>query len=91
MIETLYKVFILSWLLTHFTPIKMIIDTIPMTKWKPIPSILISTITLPFLCLMCCCFWVGLIMTGDIYQAATASILGWLFTKVEQKIEWTNL
>jgi hypothetical protein len=85
------KIFLISWFLTHFTPLKMILDTIPVSKMKPLISILMSVIVLPFTCLMCMSLYVGLIMSGDIYTAIGSSIVGWLFTKIEQKIEWTRL
>lgn len=91
MIQQLYQIVILSWLLTHFSPIKMVIDTIPYRKLNPVISILISTITLPFMCMMCMSFWTGLIMTHDIYLAALSSFIGWIWTKIENKIEYERL
>ena len=84
----LYNIFIISWLITNFSPIKMLIDLIPVRKLNPILSIGISTIILPLTCLMCCCFWLGLILTGSVTTAATASFIGYIWSQIQKKLEY---
>jgi hypothetical protein len=85
---TLFNIFILSWLLTHFSPIKMIFDMIPIKKLNALFSLIISIIVLPFSCMMCMSFWIGLIWTHSIITAATVSFIGYLWSKIEAKIEY---
>lgn len=84
----LFNIFILSWLVTHFTPLKMLIDIIPIKKINPLISILLSIVILPLTCLMCSCFWIGLIWTGNIITAATASLIGYIWNQIEKKLEY---
>jgi len=84
----LFNIFILSWLLTQFSPIKMITDTIPTQKLNPFISLLMSVIILPFYCLMCMSFWVGLIYTHNIIIAATASFIGYIWNVIQKKLDY---
>jgi hypothetical protein len=83
-----FNIFIISWLITNFKPIKMMLELIPYRKLKPIPSIIATTLILPLTCLMCACFWIGLIWTGNIITAATTSLIGYLWSQIQKKIEY---
>ncbi len=91
MIHIYLNIFILSWLITHFSPLKMLVETIPYKKLNPVVSILMSVTILQIYCMMCCSFWTGLIMTGDIFTSAWASLIGYLWGHIENKIEYTKL
>lgn len=84
------KIFIISWLLTNFSPIKMIIDIIPLTKLNSFLSLILSIIILPFKCTMCMSFWFGLFYTHNIFMAATASFVGYLWGLIQSRIEYTK-
>lgn len=84
----LFNIIIISWFITNFEPIKMVLDLIPFKKLNPIPSILATTLILPLTCLMCCCFWLGLIWTGNLITAATASFIGYIWSQIQKKLEY---
>jgi hypothetical protein len=84
----LFNIFILSWLLTHFTPLKILIDIIPIKKLNALFSLLISIIILPFSCMMCMSFWIGLIWTHSIITAATVSFIGYIWSHIEKRLEY---
>lgn len=68
------KIFILSWWISKFEPIQWGLDSLPDNVIKYF-LILMST------CLKCSSFWVGLIMTGNIFIACFAAFLGMIYTK----------
>jgi len=77
------KIFLLSWTLTHFSPLKMISEyLLSKTKDNPMASIIMSITTLPIYCLMCCSFWCGLIISGDIFIASGAAFIGFWYDKL---------
>jgi hypothetical protein len=43
---------------------------------------------LPLTCLMCACFWIGLIWTGNIITAASTSLIGYIWSQIQKKIEY---
>ena len=76
---TIFKIFLLGKLITEFTPLSWIVELLPNNMLKYILVVLTS-------CLRCCMTWVAFAMTGDIFIAAGASIVGSLFTSIEQNI-----
>lgn len=79
---TILHTFILSWLITHFSPLKMLAELLLSKKMNPMVSILISIMTLPIYCLMCCSFWTGLILSGNIYIASLTAFIGFWYDKI---------
>ena len=75
----IFKILLLSKFITSFDPLQWILDILPNKMWKYI-LVVIAT------CFKCCSFWIGLIITGDIFIAAGASYLAYLYTSIEQNI-----
>ena len=75
----LLKILLLSKFITGFEPLQWILDILPNKMWKYI-LVVIST------CFKCCSFWIGLTITGDVFIAAGASYLAYLYTSIEQNI-----
>jgi hypothetical protein len=74
------KVFILSWCLTRFKPIQWLLDLAP-------DYLIFNLIRLLLTCLQCSSFWIGIIFTGDIFLASTASFIGFWWDKMVSPIE----
>lgn len=62
----------LGWLITEFEPLHFVIDAV---REKLPRSKFIDYIHGAFGCWQCTTFWTGLAMTGDIFTAATASLI----------------
>jgi len=70
------QIFILSWLITRFDPLQQIINYIQtQTKLKDIWFKL-------FRCMMCLSFWSTLIITHDIFIAATTSFISFWYDRL---------
>jgi hypothetical protein len=82
----LLKVFLLSWLITKFEPLKLLMDFISIktvnNKLQIIYSIIHSIVYLMVTCLMCCNFWTALILTNDIYLSAASAFIGFWYHKL---------
>ena len=74
------KMFIISWLVTRFQPITMILDVLP-------DKLIYNLIRLLLSCLMCFSFWFTLIMTGSIVTASIAAFVGFWYDKILGSIE----
>lgn len=75
MFLTLSQVFILSWLITRFSPLQMILELLP-------DKLLFNMIQLLFSCLMCVSFWTSLIVTQDIYLSSLSAFIGFWYDKI---------
>jgi hypothetical protein len=69
------QVLILSWLITRFKPVEMMLELLPDNLFFNLVQLLLS-------CLMCVSFWTGLILTQDIYLSALISFIGFWYDKV---------
>lgn len=70
------KIMLISWFLTRFKPLQMLIDyIISKTLNNPLVSIVMSFVLLPLTCFTCSSFWIGLILTHNFWIAATASFI----------------
>ena len=76
---TIFKILLLSKFITGFEPINWILELLPNKLWKYI-LVVITT------CFKCCSFWIGLCLTGDVFIAAGASYLAYLYTSIDQNI-----
>ncbi len=76
----LTKLFLLSWLITRFEPIQMILELMPD---KLIPNLFKLLLT----CLKCVLLWLTLIYTGNIFLAAGMSFIGFWYDKFIAPIE----
>lgn len=70
----LLKSFLLSWFIVRFDPIQWLLDLLPNNIIK---YILVTVTT----CLKCSNFWIGLILTGDIFIASGMAFFGMLYDK----------
>lgn len=75
MIETLFTIWIISWFITHFEPLQMILELLPN---KLLPNLFKLLIT----CLKCLTFWVTLIWTGNIYWASLIAFISFWYDKI---------
>jgi hypothetical protein len=78
----LLKVFFLSWMIVRFEPLGWILDLLP----KGLPKYLLIVLTT---CLKCSNFWLGLILTGDIFISSGLAFIGMLYEKTIGKWETT--
>ena len=78
MIIILIKIVLLAFLITQFEPIRWLLNLLP-------SNLITAILTLLLTCLKCCSFWIGLIMTLDIYMAASAFVIGFILDKVLEK------
>lgn len=69
------KIFFLSWLITRFQPIQMLLEALP-------DRLLNNIIKLLFSCLMCMSFWTTLIYTGDIFMSSAMAFIGFWYDKI---------
>lgn len=78
MIIILIKIVLLAFLITQFEPIRWLLNLLP-------SNLITAILTLLLTCLKCCSFWIGLIMTLDIYMAAGAFVIGFILDKILEK------
>ena len=71
----LLKIFIISWFITRFKPIEMILELLP-------DNIIFNIFRLLLTCLMCISFWIGLIYTGDIFISSLMAFIGFWYDKI---------
>lgn len=69
------QVLILSWLITRFKPLEMILELLP-------DNLIFNLVQLLFSCLMCVSFWTSLILTQDIFTSALISFIGFWYDKI---------
>lgn len=69
------QVLILSWLITRFKPLEMILELLP-------DYLIFNLIVLLLSCLMCVSFWTALIFTQDIYISSLTAFIGFWYDKV---------
>lgn len=75
-ITIIYKILLLSWLINQLPII-----------WTNIKENLnfFKLIKMIIGCMKCSAFWIGLIITQDLYISITASYVAWLFDKYLNK------
>jgi len=69
------KMFILSWMITRFQPLQIILEMLP-------NKLIYNFTKLLFSCLMCVSFWSTLIWTGDIFIASGVAFVGFWYDKI---------
>lgn len=72
---TLTKIFIMSWLITHFKPLSWILDLLP-------DKLVFNLVKLLLTCLTCVSFWFGLLWCQDIFISALAAFTGFWYDKI---------
>lgn len=96
-ITLILKTFLLSWFIITFEPIQTYIvgtlEGINLAIFNNTKSILIyiigGYIIKPLTCHMCCGFWTGLILSGNIYVGIATSVISYHYDKIKgnQKIK----
>jgi hypothetical protein len=69
------KIFLVSWFITRFQPLKMALAFLP-------DKLIWNIIRLLFSCIMCLSFWSGLGLTGDIIFASAMAFISFWYDKV---------
>ena len=94
-LNTIIKIFVISWFITRFQPIQVYIGGVlegineGLFKRKPTIYTLFGLLIKPISCIKCCAFWLGLITTGNIFISIIVSIIAHHYDKVDatQKIK----
>lgn len=94
-LNTIIKLFVISWFITRFQPIQVYIGGVlegineGLFKRKPTIYTLFGLLIKPISCIKCCAFWLGLITTGNIFISIIVSIIAHHYDKVDatQKIK----
>lgn len=76
----LFKIFIVSWLISRFEPIHMVLETLP-------NKLVYNLIRLVLTCLKCLAFWITLSLTQDIFLASLMAFIGFWYDKIIGRIE----
>jgi hypothetical protein len=78
----LAKIFLLAWFIVNFTPIHGIFNLlIKKSAAYPFINFVLSLLNTILICQKCTALWVGLILTGDLLTALTASFISYLYEK----------
>ena len=78
----LLKILLLAKFITSFEPLQWILEAIELKQLNLIKYLLIVITS----CFKCASFWVGWIVSGDIFIAAGASYIAYLYTQGEQNL-----
>lgn len=80
MIETLISIWLVSWLITHFEPLNMVLELLP-------DKLFWNLIRLLLTCLKCVSFWLTFIWTGSILFATALAFISFWYDKLIGPIE----
>ena len=89
-LNTIIKIFVISWFITRFQPIQVyiggVLEGINEGLFKKRPSIytLFGLLIKPISCIKCCAFWLGLITTGNIFISIIVSIIAHHYDKMDE-------
>jgi hypothetical protein len=75
MIQTLFTIWIICWVITRFEPLQMVLELLPNKLLWNLFKLLIT-------CLKCLTFWVTLIWTEDIFSASLIAFISFWYDKV---------
>jgi hypothetical protein len=74
------KILLLAWFISTFEPLEWLLNGIK-NIWIKITLIAITG------CWKCCSLWIGLLMTGDIWTALTASVIASILQIIKNKFK----
>jgi hypothetical protein len=80
MIETLIGIWLVSWFITRFEPLQMILELLP-------NKLLYNLFKLLITCLKCVSFWITLIYTQNIVLASGMAFISFFYDKFIGPIE----
>jgi hypothetical protein len=75
MIEMLISIWLVSWLITRFEPLQMLLEALP-------NKLLYNLFKLLITCLKCVSFWMTLIITKDIFMASGMAFISFWYDKI---------
>jgi hypothetical protein len=85
LIIILTKILLLAKFITSFEPLQWFLEVLELKQLNIFKYLLIVITS----CFKCASFWVGWIVSGDIFIAAGASYIAYLYTQGEQNlINW---
>lgn len=71
----LAKCLLLSWVITRFKPLQIMIEILP-------DLLIFNLVKLLMTCLMCVSFWLTLSITQDLFMATIACFIGFWYDKI---------
>lgn len=74
------KILLLSWFISSFEPLAWLLNEIKL-MW---PKLILIAITG---CFKCASFWIGLLMTGDIWISLGASVIASILQVIKNKLK----
>jgi hypothetical protein len=74
------KILLLAWFISSFEPIQWLLQEIKL-MW---PKLILITITG---CFKCASFWIGLLITGDIWISLSASVIASILQVIKNKLK----
>lgn len=74
------KILLLAWFISSFQPLEWLLNEIKL-MW---PKLILIAITG---CWKCASFWLGLLMSGDIWTALTASVIASILQVIKNKLK----
>lgn len=78
--EILISIWLMSWVITRFEPIHIILEFLP-------DNIFFNLLRLLLTCLKCVSFWLTLILTGSILWSSALAFISFWYDKVIGPIE----
>jgi hypothetical protein len=82
LIIILTKILLLSKFIVGFEPLQWVLEAVELKKLNILKYFLIVITS----CFKCASFWIGWIISGDVFIAAGASFIAVSYTNVEQNI-----
>ena len=80
MIETLIGIWLVSWFITRFEPLQMVLELLP-------NKLLFNLFKLLITCLKCVSFWITLVYTQNIVLASGIAFVSFFYDKFIGPIE----
>ena len=80
MIETLIGIWLVSWFITRFEPLQMVLELLP-------NKLLFNLFKLLITCLKCVSFWITLVYTQNIILASGMAFISFWYDKFIGPIE----
>ena len=74
-IETLISIWLVSWLITRFEPLQMLLELLPNKLIYNLFKLLIT-------CLKCVSFWMTLFITQNIFLASAMAFISFWYDKI---------
>lgn len=80
MILIVIKILLLAWFISSFEPLQWLLQLIPYN----LPKLILIAITG---CFKCCSFWLGLLLSFDIWISLEAALIASLLQVIKNKLK----